>query len=56
MFISVGLKNRADGRIDFCVHQHDVLAVFECLEQDVRAELDRAGRVHYYIHMLRARE
>ena len=36
----VHLQNRADGRIDLGVHQHDGLAVPERLEDDMSAELD----------------
>ena len=50
----VDLQDRADRGVDLGVHQHDVLAVLERLEDDVRAELDRAGDVDEHVDLLGA--
>ena len=41
-------------RVDLGVHQHDVLAVLECFEHDMGAELDGAGRIDEHIDELGA--
>ena len=38
--------------VDLGVHQDDVLAVLECLQHDMGAELDGAGRIHHHIDEL----
>ena len=43
MLVGVALEDRADRGVDLGVHQDDVLAVPERLEQHVRRELDVAG-------------
>ena len=50
----VDLQDRADGGVDLGVHQHHVLAVAEGLEDDVGAELDRAGDVDDDVDLARS--
>ena len=45
VLLGIDLQDRPDGRVDFGIHQHDVLAVLEGLEHDMRTELDRSGHV-----------
>ena len=56
VLFGVDLQNRADRRVDLGVHQHDVLAVLESLEDDARPEFDRAGHVHQHVDLLGARQ
>ena len=55
VFLCIYLQDRTDRRVDFGIHQHDVLAVLESLENDMRAELDRTGHVDDHVDELRAR-
>ena len=56
MLVGVGLEDRADRRVELRVHQHDRFAVFERLERNLRAELDRAGHVDQDVDLLRLAE
>ena len=53
-FRAYDLQDRTDRRVDLGIHQHDVLAVLESFESDMRAEFDGAGRIDDDIHVLRA--
>ncbi len=50
--LGVDLQDRPDRGVDLGVHQHDVLAVGERLEDDVGAELDRPGDVDDDVDLL----
>ena len=50
--VGVDVEDRADRRLELGVHQHDVLAVRERLERDLRAELDRAGHLADHVDVL----
>ena len=49
MPVGIGLQNGPDRGVELGIHQHDVLAVLECLEHDVGAELDRAGDIDEHV-------
>ena len=51
MLLRVRSQDGPDGRVDLGVHQHHVLLVLERLEDDVRAELDRAGDVDDHVDL-----
>ena len=44
-FVRLGFEYRSDKRIEFCVHQHDVLAMLE------RIERDTCGEIHGSCHL-----
>ena len=46
------VQDRADGRVDLRIHQHDVRSVGERLEDDVRAEFDGSGHVDEDVDLL----
>ena len=52
MLAGVGMQDRTDRRVQFRIHEHDRLPVLERLEQDLRAELDRAGHVDEDVDLL----
>src|SRR5262249_7074288 len=52
----VGAQDGSYGCIDLCVHQHDMLAVFEGLERDSSAVLDRTSRVNKHVDEVGARQ
>ena len=56
MLARVDLEDRADRGVDLGVHQDDVLAVRERLEDDLGAELHRAGDVDEHVDLRRAGE
>ena len=45
MLARIDLKDRTDGRVHLGIHQHDRFPELECLENDLRAELDRARHI-----------
>ena len=55
VLLCVDLQNWTDRCIDFGVHQDDVFAVLERLQNDVGAKLDRAGRIHQHVDEFGAR-
>ena len=46
VFLGINLKDRADGGVQLGVQQNDLLAMSERLENNLGAELHRAGHVH----------
>ena len=55
-FGGIDLENRADGGVEFSVHQHHVFLMLESLDHDVRAELDRTGYIDQHVDLLRTRK
>ena len=56
MSLGVSLENRADGGIQFGIHEHDMFAMTERLQHQVSAVFDRARDIHENVDARRACE
>ncbi len=56
MPVGINLKDRADRRVDFSVHEHDVLSVRKRIKNDVGAKVDRASDINEDVDQRRAGE
>src|ERR1043166_4887613 len=56
MLSGVSLHDRADGRVDFRIHQHNIFTMLEGFQSNLCAEFDRASEVYQHIHFGGTRE
>ena len=56
VFLCVYLQDRPDRCVDLGIHQHDILAMLEGLQNRMRAELDGTSDVDHDVDQFRARQ